>query len=217
MFTGIIEEKASVENIKDTGETLVLTILATKIMSDINIGDSIAVNGVCLTVTSFSETSFTVDVMPETVKATSLRMLQKGSAVNVERAMPADGRFGGHFVSGHVDAAGSIAEIIPHENAVYVKIKVPAQYMKYLTYKGSVAVDGISLTIFGVNDAEELLTLSIIPHTWKETVLGEKNPGDSVNIECDMLSKYTERILAGVEGKENSGLTAGVLEQNGYK
>src|SRR5690606_35819779 len=147
---------------------------------------SIAVNGVCLTVTSFTSNQFTVDLMPETVRATSLRMLQKGSKVNLERAMAANGRFGGHFVSGHVDGIGTILKKEPLDNAVYYEIEIPEYLRPYILLKGSVAIDGTSLTIFKVTD--KTFTVSIIPHTLSETIIGSKGPGDIVNIECDMLA-----------------------------
>ncbi|WP_018922156.1 riboflavin synthase [Salsuginibacillus kocurii] len=193
MFTGIIEEMGTVKALERTGESFVFEVSAPKILEDAAIGDSIAVNGVCLTVTSFNENSFTVDVMPETVRATSLEQLQAGSVVNLERAMSAGDRFGGHFVSGHVDARAKIQSLKEDENAVYFLIDVPQELTPYLVEKGSVAVDGISLTVFGIE--QTTLTLSIIPHTMSETVLGQKGAGDTVNLEADMLSKYVERLL----------------------
>ncbi|PSL50395.1 riboflavin synthase alpha chain [Salsuginibacillus halophilus] len=212
MFTGIIEEKGKVQSLNRQGESFVLVIEAEKILQDVHLGDSIAVNGVCLTVTSFQSHSFTVDVMPETVRATSLRQLATGSAVNLERAMPANGRFGGHFVSGHVDGTGVIQKRTPEANAVYFHIQVDKELTPYISYKGSVAVDGISLTIFGIENDE--LVLSIIPHTLEETVLGEKGTKDVVNIETDMLAKYVERLLEVKETQTKPGLTKEDL--NGY-
>lgn len=195
MFTGIIEEKGTIKQIEQVSKkSIQLTIDALKVMEDIHVGDSIAVNGICLTVTDFSDDAFQVDVMPETMKATSLRMLEEGSQVNLERSMPADGRFGGHFVSGHVDGTGTIIRKKKQENAIYYDIKVPDELAIYMMTKGSIAVDGISLTIFGVN--ESTVTISLIPHTVSETILGDKNGGDIVNIECDMLAKHVENILS---------------------
>jgi len=218
MFTGIIEEVGIIQSIKRTGESFVLTISANKMMNDINLGDSIAINGVCLTVTSYSTTIFTVDVMPETVKATSLATVTQGSRVNLERAMAAGGRFGGHFVSGHVDGTGTIVAKKTVENAVYYEIETMNEILKYIILRGSVAVDGTSLTVFGVS--ENSFTLSIIPHTLSETVLGIKGKGDVVNIECDMLGKYVSHFLnmnTVNRGKESSGITKKFLEENGYK
>ncbi|WP_240377668.1 riboflavin synthase [Bacillus piscicola] len=215
MFTGIIEEKAEILQIDEMKEAMVLTVQAEKVLENIQLGDSIAVNGVCLTVTTFQEHSFTVDVMPETMKATSLRMLRKGTKVNLERALSAEGRFGGHFVSGHVDTTGTIRSVTPYENAYYIDITVPDEWMPYVMLKGSVAVDGISLTIFGVSDIENTITISIIPHTWQETVLSEKSTGDPVNIETDMLMKYTERLLS-ARRNNFQGITKDILKEHGF-
>jgi riboflavin synthase len=216
MFTGIIEEVGTIEQMKQSGEAIVITIGAKKILDDVRLGDSIAVNGVCLTVTSFTNRSFTVDVMPETVRATSLRTLTRGSKVNLERAMAANGRFGGHFVSGHVDGIGEIIRKEPVANAVYYDIKVPKELRKYMILKGSVAVDGTSLTIFGLTD--DTFTISLIPHTRAETILGEKQVGDIVNIECDVIGKYVEQFISGKKDeRQSSGITLEFLEQHGYK
>ncbi len=195
VFTGIIEEKATIAQMNDHETHMELKIKAEKIMQDMKEGDSISINGVCLTVTDFDENMFQVDVMPETMKSTSLQALQENSRVNVERAMAANNRFGGHFVSGHVDAAGRIASIEPLANAVYIHIEVPEQLMPYMMLKGSVTLDGISLTLFGVDDAASTITVSIIPHTWEETNLSTKQINDPINVECDVLMKYTERLL----------------------
>ncbi|WP_442598961.1 riboflavin synthase [Neobacillus sp. D3-1R] len=220
MFTGIIEEIGSILTIKQTGEAIVLTIEANKILKDAQLGDSISVNGVCLTVTSFTNNQFTVDVMPETVRATSLKTLKRGSKVNLERAMAAGGRFGGHFVSGHADGIGIIKSKKQYENAVYYEIGVESELLRYIIYKGSVAVDGTSLTVFGVSD--DHFTISLIPHTLSETVIGLKGPGDMVNVECDMLGKYVDHFLANrlnteQTPKRKSSITEQFLEENGFK
>ncbi|ANB61289.1 riboflavin synthase [Anoxybacteroides amylolyticum] len=215
MFTGIIEEVGTIEQMKQAGEAIVFTIGAKKILADVKLGDSIAVNGVCLTVTSFTPRTFTVDVMPETVRATSLRTLARGAKVNLERAMAANGRFGGHFVSGHVDGVGEIIRKEPVANAVYYEIKVPKPLRKYMIVKGSVAIDGTSLTIFGLTD--DTLTISLIPHTRAETILGDKQVGDIVNIECDVIGKYVEQFLGQKEEKTSSAITLEFLETHGYK
>lgn len=215
MFTGIIEEVGTIEQMKQSGEAIVITIGAKKILEDVRLGDSIAVNGVCLTVTSFTKRSFTVDVMPETVRATSLRTLTRGAKVNLERAMAANGRFGGHFVSGHVDGIGEIIRKEPVANAVYYDIKVPKELRKYMILKGSVAVDGTSLTIFGLTD--DTFTISLIPHTRAETILGDKQVGDIVNIECDVIGKYVEQFLARKqEPEQRSRITLEFLKEHGY-
>lgn len=220
MFTGIIEEIGSVLTIKQTGEAIVLTIEANKILKDVQLGDSISVNGVCLTVTTYTNKQFTVDVMPETVRATSLKTLKRGSKVNLERAMAAGGRFGGHFVSGHADGIGIIKSKKQYENAVYYEIGVESELLRYIIYKGSVTVDGTSLTVFGVSD--DYFTISLIPHTLSETVIGLKGPGDIVNVECDMLGKYVDHFLANrlnteQTPKRKSSITEQFLEENGFK
>lgn len=220
MFTGIIEEIGSIANIQRTGESFVLTIEAKKVLEDVHLGDSIAVNGVCLTVTSFSFKQFTVDVMPETVKATSLNAIKRGSKVNLERAMAAGGRFGGHFVSGHIDGTGVIKSKQTVKNAVYYEIEADPDLLRYIILKGSVAVDGTSLTVFAVT--ENSFTLSLIPHTLSETVLGIKGPGDIVNLECDMIGKYVGHFLTNLSNnhtktKSQKGITASFLEDNGFK
>lgn len=219
MFTGIVEEIGSVAGIQHTGESFVLTIHAKKVLEDVQLGDSIAVNGVCLTVTQFSKDKFSVDVMPETVKATSLKNAKRGSKLNLERAMAAGGRFGGHFLSGHVDGIGTIISKKPFENAVYYEIEADPELMKYIILKGSIAVDGTSLTVFGTT--ENSFTISLIPHTMEETVLGRKGPGDIVNLETDMIGKYVANFLTGFAGKSsrqgNASITEQFLEENGFK
>ncbi|QKS71035.1 riboflavin synthase [Paenalkalicoccus suaedae] len=218
MFTGIIEEKGKVTDMRQSGQAIVMTIQASTVLSDVNLGDSISVNGVCLTVSSFTEKTFTADLMPETVKATSLRDVAVNSEVNLERAMAAGGRFGGHFVSGHVDGVGKIRSRKAEYNAVYYEIEVSPKLRELMTMKGSVAVDGISLTIFGLTD--DSFTISIIPHTLQETVLGSKGVNDIVNIENDMLAKYVEELLRGRLAKQEvpgSTMTESFLEGHGFK
>lgn len=170
---------------------MALTIKCSKILEDVHLGDSIAVNGICLTVTDFTKSHFTVDVMPETVKATSLNDLSKGSKVNLERAMAANGRFGGHFVSGHVDGTAEITRIEEKSNAVYYDLKMDSSLTKTLVLKGSITVDGVSLTIFGLTD--DTVTISLIPHHQRNDFF-EKTIGSKVNIECDMIGKYMYRF-----------------------
>jgi riboflavin synthase len=218
MFTGIIEEIGVVANIQRTGESFVLAIEAKKILNDVHLGDSIAVNGVCLTVTSFTGKLFTVDVMPETVKASSLNMVKRGSKVNLERAMAAGGRFGGHFVSGHIDGTGIIKSKQSFENAVYYEIEAEQDILKYVILRGSITVDGTSLTVFAVT--ENSFTLSIIPHTLSETILGLKGSGDIVNLECDMIGKYVGHFINNLSSdtaqKRKTGITAQFLADNGF-
>lgn len=219
MFTGIVEEIGSVSHIQTNGANYVLTIKAEKILKDIQLGDSIAVNGVCLTVTSFSKSQFKVDVMPETIKSSSLRTLSAGSMVNLERAMAANGRFGGHLVSGHIDSTGIIKSKKPFENAVYFEIETEPIWLNYIILKGSICVDGTSLTVFNVT--EKSFTISLIPHTMAETILGGKNAGDVVNLECDMISKYVAHFLSAEKRPSikpsKSAISSQFLEENGFK
>lgn len=218
MFTGIIEEIGNVSNIQRTGGAFVLSIAAKRILEDVHLGDSIAVNGVCLTVTTFSKNHFTVDVMPETVKATSLHTVKPGSKVNLERAMAAGGRFGGHFVSGHIDGTGIIKRKQAFENAVYYEIKADSELLRYVIHRGSVAVDGTSLTVFDVSDHS--FTLSLIPHTLSESVVGLKGTGDVVNLECDMIGKYVGHFMKNLSNHQRqmnkSEITEKFLEENGF-
>ena len=218
MFTGIIEEIGNIQEMRSSGESMVMKIGASHVLKDVHLGDSISVNGVCLTVTSFESSFFTVDVMPETVRATSLQGLGRGSQVNLERAMSANGRFGGHFVSGHVDGIGKIKAKKREHNAVYYQIDVAPDLRHYMIEKGSVAVDGTSLTIFAVD--EESFTISIIPHTIEETIIGTKDVGDIVNIECDMVGKYIEQFISrrfDQNKRPSSSLTESFLSEHGYK
>lgn len=194
MFTGIVEEKGWVNHVTEVSEqSIQLAIEAKKITTDLSVGDSIAINGICLTVTDFHAAEFHVDVMPETIEATSLQTVTEGSEVNLERSLPVNGRVGGHFVSGHVDSTGEIIRKQKRENAIYYDIAIPRAYLAFVVNKGSIAVDGVSLTIFAVEG--NMITLSLIPHTISTTVLGEKGQGDYVNLEFDMLAKYVQNML----------------------
>lgn len=195
MFTGIVEEKGMIKSIKQNSKQgYKFEIIAKKILEDIQVGDSISVEGVCITVTEFTQQSFEVDVMPETVKATTMKYLKETNKVNLERAMLSTTRLGGHFVSGHIDGLGEIVSKTPLENAVYYQIKLPVSLSKYLINKGSITIDGISLTVFEIK--ENTLTISLIPHTFSQTTLGKKSLGDLVNIECDLLAKHLEKQLS---------------------
>ena len=193
MFTGIIEEIGKVKKISLGGASGSLEISAKKILEGTKIGDSIAVNGVCLTVTGMTPSSFTADVMAETVRRSSLGSLVSGSGVNLERAMAANGRFGGHIVSGHIDGTGSISRLQKEENAVWVHVKTRAEILRLIVEKGSVAIDGISLTVASVSESE--FAVSVIPHTAEETTLLSKKVGDLVNLENDIVGKYVEKLL----------------------
>lgn len=192
MFTGIIEEIGVITSIQRKPRALEITIRAKNVLDDVKRGDSISVNGVCLTVSSFTNELFVVDVIPETFNSTTLSLLKMNSKVNLERAMAAKGRFGGHFVSGHVDGIGVIRSIKKETNAISKKIELNPSLMKYMMIKGSVSIDGTSLTVFHVDRTS--ITISLIPTTQSDSLLGQKGIGEKVNIECDMLAKYSERI-----------------------
>ena len=199
MFTGIIEELGKVKSLKRTSRESRLVISAEKIMEDIHIGDSIAVNGVCLTVVLFSDREFTVDVMNETFMRSSLGNLRIGDEVNLERAMAANGRFGGHIVSGHIDGTAKIKACFDDGNAKWYEIAAGSELLDGIVMKGSVAIDGISLTVSKVS--AQSFSVSIIPHTLDATVLKNKRPGDVVNIETDVIGKYVKQFVN--DGKES--------------
>lgn len=194
MFTGIVEEVGRVRFLRSGSKDGVLRIAAKRVLGDVRLGDSIAVNGVCLTVTDFDGGSFTADVMPETLRRSNLGMLRAGSPVNLERALAADGRFGGHIVSGHIDGVGTIASVRQEANAVWYEIEAAPSLLRLIVEKGSVALDGISLTVASVSDAS--FTVSVIPHTRERTILASKGVGDKVNVENDVIGKYVERLLS---------------------
>lgn len=193
MFTGIVEEIGTVSAISKGVKSSRLTLQGSVIFEDMHIGDSIAVNGVCLTVTSKTANTFTVDVMAETLRRSSLGSLVNGSKVNMERAMAADGRFGGHIVSGHIDGTGTIESFIKEDNAVWVTIQTPDKILKYIIEKGSIAIDGISLTVAYVDN--RCFKVSLIPHTAANTTLLMKKAGDIVNLENDIVGKYIDKLL----------------------
>lgn len=193
MFTGIIEEIGKIKKISLAGKSGSLEIEANKVLEDTKIGDSIAVNGVCLTVTSIEKGSFTADVMAETLRRSGLGLLVAGAGVNLERAMAANGRFGGHIVSGHIDGTGTIKKMQREENAVWVHIKTSPEILNLIVEKGSITIDGISLTVAGLGENE--FSVSLIPHTAQETTLLSKKAGDTVNLENDIVGKYVEKLL----------------------
>ncbi len=215
MFTGIIEEIGTVASITKSSQKAQITIKADKIFSDLKLGDSVAVNGVCLTVSSIIINTFTADIMNETFSRTSLSLLKRKSHVNLERAMSAQGRFGGHIVAGHVDGTGTITAVEKDDNAIWYTISAKPDIMKYIIEKGSVAIDGISLTVAKLTDS--CFSVSIIPHTAKETILSEKSVGDMVNLENDIVGKYVEKLMGfRQENTAKSNITADFLSQNGF-
>ena len=216
MFTGIIEETGTVEAVRMDGASGTITIRAEKVLEGTKIGDSIAVNGVCLTVCSMAGNSFTADVMAETMRRTGFAGLERGSEVNLERAMAMNGRFGGHIVSGHIDGTGRISQMKRESNAVWVTVAAERSILKYIVEKGSIAIDGISLTVAYVD--EECFKVSVIPHTASETTLLGKAAGDVVNLECDVIAKYVEKLtgMKSSDSSEEEGVTMEFLMENGF-
>ncbi len=216
MFTGIIEEIGKVTAVQKGSVSSFIKIQAGRIFKDIHIGDSIAVNGVCLTVTDFSGNVFTADVMNETLSHSSLGSLKNGSSVNLERAMSAGGRFGGHIVTGHIDGTGTITKIKKDGIAVWYTISADTNILRYIIYKGSVAIDGISLTVAQVTDC--CFSVSIIPHTSERTILSDKKVGDIVNLENDVIGKYVDKLINSTQSRPDakSGITKEFLEKYGF-
>ncbi|WP_077611260.1 riboflavin synthase [Clostridium sp. Marseille-P2415] len=212
MFTGIIDKVGIILEIKRNKDSAVLTIDAGEILDDGKVGDSIAVNGVCLTVNSIHGRTFSADVMHETMRRTSLAALEQKSPVNLERALALGGRFGGHIVAGHVDGTGIISGIKKDDNAIWFTIRTTPSILRYVVEKGSIAVDGISLTVAAVS--EEDFKVSVIPHTLGNTTLAFRKAGDMVNLENDCIGKYVERLL-GIK-EEKTGITRDFLEKYGY-
>ena len=222
MFTGIVEEKGEILSIERGTASAILTIRAKEVLSGTKVGDSIAVNGVCLTVTKLSADHFTADVMAETLRRSSLGELRTGSYVNLERAMALGDRMGGHIVSGHIDGTGRVLSVRTEDNAVWFRIAATPGILRLVVEKGSVAIDGISLTVAKVyGDSFEV---SVIPHTRAVTTLAEKKPGDTVNLENDVIGKYVERLLqggplpmdAGSEKTSSGTLTMEFLAEHGF-
>jgi riboflavin synthase len=206
MFTGIVEEVGHIKTLQ-SGR---LTIAAKGILKGTKPGDSINVNGACLTVTAIDGNTFSIDVMPETLRRTSLGALRPGEAVNLERALPADGRFGGHFVQGHVDGTGKISSVFPEGEALLMKIAAPPDIMRYTVEKGFIAVDGVSLTVIGC-DADSF-SISLVAFTRQHTTLGHKKPADAVNLEVDIIAKYVERL----RGEGKPGVSLEFLGKHGF-
>lgn len=218
MFTGLVEEIGTILSISKGLKASTLTIGANVVLADVKIGDSISTNGVCLTVTQFNKNGFTVDVMPETMNRSNLASAKPGMKVNLERALRMGDRLGGHMVSGHIDGTGNILAIEKDENATWYTLSAPASILKYIIEKGSVALDGISLTVAAAT--YETFKVSIIPHTRSMTTLDARAVGDQINIECDAFGKYVERITAfnqaSQEKAQHSKLDRAFLEQNGF-
>ena len=215
MFTGIIEEIGTIKQIQKGTHSAILQIQANIVLERLKIGDSVAVNGVCLTVTTIQPHGFSADVMHETLNRSALSTLTIGSFVNLERAMPANGRFDGHIVAGHVDDVGKIVDIKRDDNAIWYTIQAAPPVMRYIVEKGSIAIDGISLTVARIST--DSFSVSIIPHTAHVTTLGKRRIGDSVNLENDIIGKYVEKFLTpAVSQPSQSTMTRNWLLQHGF-
>lgn len=220
MFTGLVEEVGTIQNVRRGARSCVLTIGCKKVLEGSQVGDSIAVNGVCLTVTGMGGSYYTADVMAETMNRSSLGQLSTGDGVNLERAMPANGRFGGHIVSGHIDGTGTVQGIEPDDNAIWYTIAAKPNLLRYIVEKGSITIDGISLTVAYVD--EHCFKVSIIPHTQQVTALHDRKVGDIVNLECDIIGKYVEKLLQpaateeAMETKKESEITEDFLKKYGF-
>ena len=216
MFTGMVEELGTIRAIRRGASSAVLSIGAGTILDDLKVGDSVAVNGVCLTATQVDGGGFTADVMHETLDRSSLARLAPGDKVNLERAMAVGGRFGGHIVSGHIDATGTITDRRRDDNAVWYTVSAPAALLRYVVEKGSIAIDGISLTVAAVE--ADRFSVSVIPHTAAVTVLGGKRPGDPVNLEADLIGKYVEKLLRPAQAPpaRRSALSLEFLAEHGF-
>lgn len=216
MFTGIIEEVGVVKNIIIGSEESKITISASKVIKETKVGDSISTNGVCLTVTKIFEGSFEADIMNETFRKSNLGTLKATNHVNLERALTLSSRLGGHIVSGHIDGTGTITDITKEDNAVWITIGSDDEILRYIVTKGSIAIDGISLTVAYVDTS--VFKVSIIPHTGEETTLLTKKTGEKVNLECDVISKYVEKLL-GIEEKnkkKKTNIDMDFLKNNGF-
>lgn len=213
MFTGIVEEVGVIERIQKGSSSVVLTIRASTVLDDLKIGDSVAVNGICLTARAVTSSGFIADVMHETLNRSSLATLKAGSRVNLERAMMANGRFGGHIVSGHVDGTGRIQSVTRDDNAVWYTISAPAEIMRYIVEKGSITIDGISLTVAKLTNST--FSISAIPHTVSVTILRDKRVGDMVNLENDIIGKYVEKLLSPRQ-EQQSRIDSHFLRMNGF-
>ncbi len=216
MFTGIVEEVGEITGLRQTATSTVLAVRASTVLGGTKLGDSIAVNGVCLTVVRLTADGFEGDVMPETMRRTNLGALRPKSRVNLERAMAADGRFGGHIVAGHVDGTGTITDLSPEGNAVWVTVSAAPPLLRYIVEKGSITIDGISLTVAYVDNT--CFRVSIIPHTGQETTLLTRKPGYVVNLECDIVGKYIEKLMQPAPADEapSGGITVDFLAGNGF-
>ena len=206
MFTGIIEEVGTVKAVRPAQ----ISISATKVLEGTKLGDSLAVNGTCLTVSAVNTNSFSVDVMPETLRRTNLGLLRPGTRVNIERALMVGGRLGGHFVQGHIDATGRVVSLLTEAEAVIARYTAPPEVMRYIVEKGFIAIDGVSLTITSFDTTS--FTVSLVTYTREHTILGSRHPGDLVNLEVDIIAKYVERLKV----RSNSSITLDFLAEHNF-
>lgn len=215
MFTGIIEEVGRVERVTRGAKSSALRIQAAAVLEGARTGDSICTSGVCLTVTKLGQDYFEADVMAETMRRTKLGSLTAGSRVNLERAMQLNGRFGGHIVSGHIDGTGVIRSVKAEENAVWLAVSADGPLLRYIVEKGSIAIDGVSLTVASVDESG--FRVSVIPHTGRETTLLRQKAGDAVNLECDVIGKYVEKLFGREPCQSGNGeLTEDILRREGF-
>jgi riboflavin synthase len=214
MFTGIIEETGTILSVHKGARSAILNIGATLVSEELKTGESVNTNGACLTVTSVRRDGFTADVMAETMRRTNLQYLKPGSKVNLERAMKLNDRIDGHLVSGHIDGMGTINEMKNEDNATWINISAGEEILKYIIFKGSVAIDGISLTV--ANLTKKDFSVSLIPYTIKDTTLGMKNLGDPVNLECDLVGKYIERFLTVGHQRKEKTMDEDFLKKHGF-
>jgi riboflavin synthase len=214
MFTGIVEGTGTVKRVERRGGGLRLWVDASFDISDLNIGDSISLNGCCLTVVERDGRMFSADVSDETLKSTTISTLKEGSYVNLERALAINGRLGGHIVLGHVDGIGKVVEVKRDGETLLLKVEIPKELSRYVVKKGSIALDGISLTIN--ETSSNILSFKIIPHTLKNTTLAKKRDGDLLNLEVDILGKYVEKLMAGGETMPSSHITEELLKEYGF-
>jgi riboflavin synthase len=215
MFTGLVEEIGRIESVASSAKSAKITIKAKTVLEGVKLGDSICTNGVCLTVTEFDSEKFSVDVMAESMRRSNLKNLKKGDEVNLERALKLSDRLGGHIVSGHIDGTGRIESFEKEDNAVWITVSAAPELLKYIIEKGSIAIDGVSLTVAYVDG--EVFKVSIIPHTKDVTTLLKKQPGQEVNLECDMIGKYIEKLMSfGTKPAAKSSIDMDFLARNGF-
>ena len=217
MFTGIVEETGTILEIMNGDRSSSLKIKAEKVLEGLCIGDSISTNGVCLTVTEFTDSTFSAFIMAETLRRTNFNTLSEGNMINLEAALKVNGRLGGHIVTGHIDGVGAISSFRDEGDAVWITINTDPGITKYIVEKGSIAIDGVSLTVGSVNDSS--FKVSIIPHTGEKATLIQKDVGDIVNLECDVIGKYVEKLLGlkpSNESSEKDKLDISFLEENGF-